>query len=297
MMLLVSHVRTVHQLVGESMSYVTEVSPGKRVNLTTISTREDGGLDKESANAKFDALALELGELQDLLYAAKTHSLLVILQGLDTSGKDGTIRNVFKDVDPIGCHVTPFKVPTEEELAHDFLWRVHPHVPGLGMMTVFNRSHYEDIVVTRVKDLVPPSVWQKRYDQINDFERSLVANKTIIAKYYLHISQAEQEERLRAREQDVAKAWKLSAQDWIERRAWDAYWAAYDDALTKCNTADATWRIVPADRKWFRNLAIADDLVRILRPLKNEWLAKLKKQGELEMAAIKAAREAGKITI
>jgi len=279
------------------MSYVTHVPPGKRISLAKIPTKENGGLDKETATGPFDALAAELGELQELLYAAKTHSLLVILQGLDTSGKDGTIRHVFKDVNPIGCRVTPFKVSTDEELAHDFLWRIHPHVPGLGMMTIFNRSHYEDVTVTRVKDLVPPSVWRKRYDQINDFERSLAANNTIIAKYYLHISHAEQEERLRAREQDVAKAWKLSAQDWIERRSWDSYWEAYDDALTKCNTDDAQWRIVPADRKWFRNLAIADDLVRTLRPLKKEWLTKLEKQGQEELAAIRAARELGTITL
>jgi PPK2 family polyphosphate:nucleotide phosphotransferase len=279
------------------MSYVTQLSPGKRFNLANLPTNEDGGLENDAANRKFDALAAELGELQELLYAAKTHSLLVILQGLDTSGKDGTIRHVFKDVNPIGCRVTPFKVPTEEELAHDFLWRVHPHTPGLGMMTVFNRSHYEDVLVTRVHELVRLSVCRKRYDQINDFERSLVANNTIIAKYYLHISHAEQEERLRAREQDVEKAWKLSAQDWIERRSWESYWDAYDDALTKCNTEDAPWRIVPADRKWFRNLAIADDLVRVLRPLKKGWLTQLEKQGKKELAAIKAARKAGTISI
>jgi PPK2 family polyphosphate:nucleotide phosphotransferase len=279
------------------MSYVTQLSPGKRVNLAKISTNENGGLDKESAAAKFDELAVELGELQELLYAAKTHALLVILQGLDTSGKDGTIRHVFKDVNPIGCRVTAFKVPTQEELAHDFLWRIHPHTPGLGMMTIFNRSHYEDVLVTRVKELVPPSVWRNRYDQINDFERSLAANSTIVAKYYLHISREEQEERLRAREEDVEKAWKLSAQDWIERRSWESYWDAYDDALTKCNTGEAPWRIVPADRKWFRNLAIANDLVTMLRPLKKGWLAKLKQQGEEELTAIKAAREAGTITM
>jgi PPK2 family polyphosphate:nucleotide phosphotransferase len=279
------------------MSYVTQLSPGKRFNLANLPTKEDGGLEKDAANRKFDALAAELGELQELLYAAKTHSLLVILQGLDTSGKDGTIRHVFKDVNPIGCRVTPFKVPTEEELAHDFLWRVHPHTPGLGMMTVFNRSHYEDVLVTRVHELVPLSVCRKRYDQINDFERSLVANNTIIAKYYLHISHAEQEERLRAREREVEKAWKLTAQDWIERRSWESYWDAYDDALTKCNTKEALWRIVPADRKWFRNLAIADDLVRVLRPLKKGWLTQLEKQGKKELAAIKAARKAGTISI
>ncbi len=279
------------------MSYVVQVPPGKSVRLSKIASDETGGLDRETATAKFEALALEFGELQELLFGAKTHALLVILQGLDTSGKDGTIRHVFKDVNPAGIRVQPFKTPTEEELAHDFLWRIHPHTPGRGMLTVFNRSHYEDVLVVRVKALAPPSIWRKRYGEINAFEQLMVENKTIVAKYYLHISEDEQKERLLERERDVEKAWKLSAQDWIERRSWNEYWEAYEDALTKCNTKESPWRIVPADRKWFRNLAIAADLVKILQPYKKGWLAALEKQGKRELAAIQAAREAGEITI
>jgi PPK2 family polyphosphate:nucleotide phosphotransferase len=279
------------------MSYVIQLPPGKQVKLSKIPTDETGGLTREAATAKFEELAVELGELQELLYGAKTHSMLVILQGLDTSGKDGTIRGVFRDVNPAGCVVHPFKTPTEEELAHDFLWRVQPRTPALGMISVFNRSHYEDVLIARVKELVPESVWRKRFDQINDFERLLVANKTLVAKYYLHISENEQKERLLERERNVEKAWKLSAQDWIERRSWSSYWTAYEEALSKCNTGEAPWRIVPADRKWFRNLAITEDLNTLLRPLKKEWLDTLSKRGENELAAIKAARETGKISV
>jgi PPK2 family polyphosphate:nucleotide phosphotransferase len=279
------------------MSYVVQLPPGKQVKLSKIPTDETGGLTREVATAKFENLDVELGELQELLYGAKTHSLLVVLQGIDTSGKDGTIRGVFRDVNPAGCVVHQFKTPTEEELAHDFLWRVHPRTPALGMISVFNRSHYEDVLIVRVKELVPESVWRKRFDQINDFERLLVANKTLVAKYYLHISEEEQKERLLARERNVEKSWKLSAQDWIERRSWSAYWTAYEDALSKCTTSDAPWRVVPADRKWFRNLAVTEDLVKLLRPFKKEWLDTLKKRGENELAAIKAARESGEISI
>ncbi|MFL5758138.1 MAG: PPK2 family polyphosphate kinase [Thermomicrobiales bacterium] len=279
------------------MGYVVQVPPGKAAKLRNIPTDDAGELDHETANAKFDELAAELGELQELLYGAKTHALLIVLQGLDTSGKDGAIRGVFKDVSPEGCVVTQFKTPTEEDLGHDFLWRVHPHTPARGMIGVFNRSHYEDVLIVRVNKLAPPGVWRERFAQINDFERLLETNKTIIAKYYLHISEREQKERLLARERDVEKAWKLSAQDWIERRSWNAYWDAYDDALTKCNSDYAPWRIVPADHKWFRNLAIAEDLVNLLRPYKKAWLETLSEQGMRELAAIKKAREAGKISI
>lgn len=279
------------------MGYVVQVPPGKAAKLRNIPTDDAGELDDETAIAKFDELAAELGELQELLYGAKTHALLIVLQGLDTSGKDGAIRGVFKDVSPEGCVVTQFKTPTEEDLGHDFLWRVHPHTPARGMIGVFNRSHYEDVLIVRVNKLAPPGVWRERFAQINDFERLLETNKTIIAKYYLHISEREQKERLLARERDVEKAWKLSAQDWIERRSWNAYWDAYDDALTKCNSDYAPWRIVPADHKWFRNLAIAEDLVNLLRPYKKAWLETLSEQGMRELAAIKKAREAGKISI
>jgi PPK2 family polyphosphate:nucleotide phosphotransferase len=279
------------------MSYLIRLPPGNQVKLSKIPTDDTDGLTREASTAKFEELAVELGELQELLYGARTHSLLVVLQGLDTSGKDGTIRGVFRDVNPAGCVVHQFKTPSDEELAHDFLWRVHPRAPALGMISVFNRSHYEDVLIARVKELVPEFVWRKRFEQINDFERLLFANKTLVAKYYLHISEKEQKQRLLERERDVEKAWKLSAQDWIERRSWLSYWTAYEDALSKCTTTEAPWRIVPADRKWFRNLAITEDLVKLLRPFKKEWLDTLKKRGENELAAIKAARQTGKISV
>jgi PPK2 family polyphosphate:nucleotide phosphotransferase len=182
-------------------------------------------------------------------------------------------------------------VPTEEELAHDFLWRVHRVTPQRGMIGVFNRSHYEDVLVVRVHDLVPEQVWKKRYRMINDFEHMLAASNTIILKFFLHISREEQEQRLLEREQEMAKAWKLSAGDWRERERWDAYMAAYEDALAECSTKHAPWQIVPADRKWFRNYAVASTIVEALREYKGEWLETLGKIGDsakTELAAYRA---------
>nr|MBA3337890.1 polyphosphate kinase 2 family protein [Chloroflexia bacterium] len=230
--------------------------------------------------------------LQELLYAARMTSVLVVLQGIDTSGKDGAIRGVFADVNPQGCQVTSFKNPTPEDLDHDFLWRVHRNTPPLGMIGVFNRSHYEDVLVVRVKELIPAAVWRRRYDQINAFERLLNESGTIVLKFYLHISKEEQEKRLLAREQDVSKSWKLSAQDWVERRSWDEYIAAYEDALRKCSTETAPWIIVPANRKWFRNVAIAERIAGSLRPLRQSWLEALERRGDAEREAIKVARSA-----
>jgi PPK2 family polyphosphate:nucleotide phosphotransferase len=272
------------------MSYAVKVEPGTRVNLSAIDPDADGGLTREAAEAMFDALAMELGDLQELMYAAQTHGLLAVMQGLDTSGKDGAIRNVFKDVDPQGCSVAAFKVPTELELRHDFLWRVHQRVPERGMMGVFNRSHYEDVLVVRVHEIVPESIWRPRFDHINDFERLLGESHTPVVKFYLHISKEEQEKRLLAREHDVQKAWKLSAADWIERRAWEKYIEAYEDALSKCSTAQAPWYVVPANHKWFRNLAITEVLVDLLRPHKAGWLKELAARGEAELKAIREAR-------
>ena len=213
---------------------------------------------------------------------------------MDTSGKDGALRNVFKEMDPQGIRAVPFKAPTPLELGHDFLWRVHREVPERGMVVAFNRSHYEGVIVERVKDLVPEPVWRARYDQINDFERLLAANGTIVRKFYLHISGEEQEERLLAREADVTKAWKLNAGDWVERRRWDAYIAAYEDALSRCSTDQAPWYVVPADRKWLRNLAMAEVVVETLRPLRDGWLAALRERGEAELARVRAERERAK---
>jgi len=209
---------------------------------------------------------------------------------MDTGGKDGTIRGVFEGINPQGCQVWSFKAPTRQELEQDFLWRYHAKAPPRGMVTIFNRSHYEDVLVVRVHELAPETVWSHRYDHINAFERLVADNNTVVAKFYLHISKEEQEKRLLAREQDVEKAWKLSAGDWLERRAWERYMEAYEDALLNCSTAHAPWYVIPANRKWFRNLAIAETLVELLRPLKSGWLKTLEARGAAELKAIKEAR-------
>jgi len=209
-----------------------------------------------------------LRQLQDVLYADKRYALLVLLQGLDAAGKDGTISHIFSGVNPQGCQVTSFKVPTGEEMDHDFLWRVHRAVPGRGYIGIFNRSHYEDVLVTRVHKLVPKSVWSKRYDEINDFEKELVENNVAILKFYLHISKEEQLRRLQARLTDPQKNWKLSPLDFREREHWDEYTAAYEDALTKCSTKHAPWYVIPSDHKWFRNYAIGAIVNDALKQMK-----------------------------
>ena len=272
------------------MAYAIKVKPGTTVDLSKIDPGETGGLTREAADAQFDTLAEELGELQDLMYAAQSQAQLVVLQGLDTAGKDVAIRGVFKDVNPQGCRVASFKVPTPLELAHDFLWRVHQHTPERGLFTVFNRSHYEDVLVVRVHDLVPAAVWRMRYEHINAFEKLIADGETTITKFFLHISKDEQEKRLMARERDVSKAWKLSAADWIERRFWDKYQEAYEDALSKCSTEHAPWYVIPANHKWYRNLAIVTVLVEQLRPFKSGWLQELETRGEVELKAIHEAK-------
>lgn len=273
------------------MPYAHRVEPGSRVRLSEYDPRDVAGLEKEEGKARFAELNEELGAIQVEMYAAGTNSVLMILQGMDTSGKDGAIRAVMSSVNPQGCRVESFKVPTAHELAHDFLWRVHRATPELGMFGVFNRSHYEDVVVVRVHGLVAEEVWRARYGQINDFEQLLAASGTIVLKFFLHISKDEQQERLHAREEDVRKAWKLSAGDWRERERWDDYQAAYEDALSHCSTAEAPWHIVPADRKWFRNLAITEAMVEALRPFRPAWkqaLEEMSRERMMELAAYRA---------
>jgi PPK2 family polyphosphate:nucleotide phosphotransferase len=216
--------------------------------------------------------------------------MLIVLQGIDTSGKDGTIRHVLSHVNPQGCEVHSFKAPTPEELAHDFLWRIHRVTPGKGTMGIFNRSQYEDVLVVRVHDLVPESIWSLRYKEINHFEKLLVNSGTIILKFFLHISFDEQANRLQAREKDKDKTWKLSASDWSERKYWDAYQKAYEDVLSKCSTDEAPWYIVPANHKWYRNLAIAHTLVHTMRNYKDQWQAQLETRGKKELEAIRQMR-------
>jgi PPK2 family polyphosphate:nucleotide phosphotransferase len=226
---------------------------------------------KVDAKAQTDELAERLLELQQLLYANGTRPLLVVLQGMDSSGKDGTIKHVFKMVNPLGVRVANFKRPNDVELAHDYLWRVHHNCPRRGEVTIFNRSHYEDVLVVRVHDLVPKPVWKQRYEQIRQFEQMLVDEGTVIRKFFLHISRDEQKARLQERLDNPAKHWKFEEGDVEERQYWDEYTDAYEDALSKTSTADAPWHIIPGDKKWYRNLVISRVLVDTLESLKLDY--------------------------
>jgi PPK2 family polyphosphate:nucleotide phosphotransferase len=235
-----------------------KVRPGKRVKLSHYDAAETFGYEKDADCKRLTEKALaRLDSQQDLLYADNKRAILVVLQGMDAAGKDGTIRHVMSGVNPQGCIVSQFKVPSHEEAQHDFLWRAHRAVPGRGQIGIFNRSHYEDVLVVRVHKLVPEEVWKKRYEQINNFEAMLAENNVTILKFFLHISKDEQKRRFQARLEDPSHQWKLSPADLAERKYWDDYIDAYETALTKCNTADAPWYIIPANHKWFRNLAIS----------------------------------------
>lgn len=274
-----------------SKDYVWKVSEDSKVNLKDYDPGYTADLKHgKDADAELDKLSSELSELQEIFAAAQHHSLLMILQGMDTSGKDGTIRHVLSRVNPQGCYVHSFKEPTPEELAHDFLWRIHKVTPGKGFMGIFNRSHYEDVLVVRVHNLVPENVWQHRYKEINHFEKLLTNSNTLVLKFFLHISKDEQAQRLQARVDDRDKAWKISAADWQERQYWPDYQEAYETALSQCSTNDAPWYIVPANHKWYRNLAIAHTLVHTMRQYRDEWQADLEKRGRQELEALQKMR-------
>jgi PPK2 family polyphosphate:nucleotide phosphotransferase len=272
------------------MAYAHRIEGGQRIKLETFDPGEDAGLKRKEAERESVRFIGELVELQELLYALQVQSVLIVLQGRDTSGKDGTIRHVAGPLNAQSCTVTSFKVPTEEELAHDFLWRIHAQTPRAGYIKIFNRSHYEDVLVARVHKLVSADVWRRRYQHINAFEHLLADSATMIFKFYLHISQEEQARRLLAREKDPLKSWKLSLADWQERDYWDDYTAAYEDVLTYCSTTHAPWFIVPADKKWFRDLAVAETLRNALIPFRESWLAKLEEIGREKRQAIEAYR-------
>ena len=241
------------------------IRPGKRVKLSHYSATETFGYEKGPACKKHTEKAVaRLDELQDLLYADNKRSVLILLQGMDAAGKDGTIRHVMSGVNPQGCSVTPFKVPSHVEAQHDFLWRAHLAVPGRGQIGIFNRSYYEDVLVVRVHKLAPEEVWKKRYEQINNFEAMLAENNVTLLKFFLHISKDEQKRRFQERLDDPAHQWKLSPADLAERKFWDDYVEAYEAVLTKCNTAAAPWYVIPANYKWFRNLAVSRILARTL---------------------------------
>jgi PPK2 family polyphosphate:nucleotide phosphotransferase len=267
---------------------------GERVSLTDIPARQDGGFTKKTAKPRLKALNARLHELQEDLFAAQHHSVLILLQGTDTGGKGGTIEHVMGGVNPAGCRVEAFKKPTDEELAHDFLWRVHPHAPAKGMIAIFDRSHYEDVLIVRVRQLVPKEVWERRYDHINAFEKLLVDSGTIVLKFFLHISKEEQAERLRAREDEEDKRWKINPADYGEREKWDDYQRAYEDMLARCASEDAPWYVIPADRKWFRNLAVAQTLVDALGRHREAWHETLLERGRKNYEALKNELRRGK---
>jgi PPK2 family polyphosphate:nucleotide phosphotransferase len=243
---------------------------GKGFKLDNVDPNDTSSFDgkKEDAEGKTAGLLVELGRLQELLYADKRHAILIVLQGVDSAGKDGVIRHVFDGVNPQGVQVASFKAPTEEELEHDFLWRVHPHTPAKGRIAIFNRSHYEDVLAVRVHKLVPSDVWEARYRAINEFERELAKEGTVVLKFFLLIDAKEQKERLQERLDDPTKRWKLSPSDIRERKYWSQYTEAYEEAIRETNTDWAPWYVIPSNHKWFRNWAISKILVETLEGLK-----------------------------
>ncbi|MCP4222101.1 MAG: polyphosphate kinase 2 family protein [Actinomycetia bacterium] len=246
------------------------VKPGRKLSLSKLDTRAtpfwDPG-DKDEAKAKLLELNDRLEALQELLWAQHEHRVLVVLQAMDAGGKDGTIRRVFEGVDPSGVKVESFKKPSTRELAHDYLWRVHSAVPSDGELVIFNRSHYEDVLVVRVMGLAPEDRWSKRYRHIVDFEQMLADEGTTIIKLFLHISRDEQRERLQARLDEPDKNWKFEEGDLVPRARWDDYQEAFEDAISATSTDDAPWYVIPADRKWYRNLAVSEILIQTLEGL------------------------------
>lgn len=265
-------------------------TPGAKVRLNQISAEPPKGMTRDKAEKRFAELGKELFDLQDAMYGAKVHSVILVLQGRDGAGKDGTIKNVVGCLNPRGVSVASFGVPTPEEREHDFLWRVHRHAPRLGEFSIFNRSHYEDVLVVRVHNLVPKALWKERYGHIADFEELLAEHGTIILKYFLHITKEEQEERLLDREKEPDTAWKLNPNDWKEREYWDDYTAAYEDAISRTAARHAPWTVVPANSKWYRNLVIAQSIVAALRDRKESWKDKLERMGKAGRAGLEDYR-------
>jgi PPK2 family polyphosphate:nucleotide phosphotransferase len=250
------------------------VEPGAPIQLAKIDPDQAEGFErKKDVRDELDKQSKRIGELQARLYAERKQSLLIVLQAMDTGGKDGTIKHVFDHVNPQGCQVWSFKAPSSEESEHDFLWRYHEKTPPRGMVTIFNRSHYEDVLIVRVKNLVPFTVWRERYRMINDFEHLLTLNNTVVVKFFLHISKDEQKRRLESRLEDPDKRWKFSSNDIKERAYWDEYQAAFQDAINECSTEYAPWYVVPANKKWYRNLVIARTIADTLEAMNPQYPA------------------------
>jgi PPK2 family polyphosphate:nucleotide phosphotransferase len=244
------------------------VEPGKKLKLAKRDTNERGEFDDREDAEPLVAKNLEkMKDLQEILYAEGKRALLVVFQAMDAGGKDGAIRHIFSGINPQGCIVTSFKSPTSTERAHDFLWRVHKETPAKGMIGIFNRSHYEDVLIVRVHNLVPEEVWSKRYEHINNFEKLLSDEGTKILKFFLHISRDEQKQRLQARLDEKNKNWKFNVEDLAEREHWDDYQEAFEDALEKTSTKHAPWYVVPSDRKWFRNWVVSDTIAKTLKEM------------------------------
>lgn len=270
------------------------VKPGSAVRLDKMDAGFKGKHeDPASAAGEIENYAQRLRELQYLLYAEDKRSLLIILQAMDAGGKDGVIKHVLGNMNPQGTRVYGFKVPSAEEAAHDFLWRIHQATPHRGQVTIFNRSHYEDVLVSRVHNLVPKKIWQKRYDHINNFEKNLVDNGTHILKFYLHISKDEQLRRFKQRIDDPARHWKISESDYREREYWDEYTKAFEGVLSTCSTEHAPWFVIPADHKWFRNLAVSQIVVQALESFKMAFPKPILDITELKMKYHKAEEEEG----
>ncbi|HEY2337190.1 MAG TPA: PPK2 family polyphosphate kinase [Burkholderiales bacterium] len=265
-------------------------APGEKVRLDAVSCEPPKSLTKEKARARLAELGEELFALQDEMWGSKVSAVMVVLQGRDGAGKDGAIKNVAGCLNPRGVNVVSFGVPTLEERQHDFLWRVHKHAPRLGEFAIFNRSHYEDVLVARVHRLVPKKLWRERYGHIADFEELLAEHGTIVLKYFLHISRKEQKERLLERERRPETAWKLSAGDWEERDYWDEYTEAYEDAISKTAAPHAPWIVVPANAKWYRDLVVAESVVEALRRCRKGWEKTLKDLARERRAALAAWR-------
>lgn len=247
------------------------ISPGGLIDLHDISTRENGGLKKKEGKKAIHKLSKRLVTLQELLYAQKKNSLLVIFQAMDAGGKDSTTRRVFSKLDPSGIKVKSFKKPTEREQRQDFLWRIHHHTPRKGHISVFNRSQYEDVVAARVREIQPPAIWQGRFEHINAFERLLTSEGTVVLKFFLHISKDYQNERLQRRLDRPDKHWKFAPSDLKDRERWSDYMQAYSETIERCSTNDAPWYVVPAERRWYRDLIVLQTIVNALDSLQMSY--------------------------
>jgi PPK2 family polyphosphate:nucleotide phosphotransferase len=268
------------------------VEEGSKVRLSEIDAGYRGGHeDKDSVQPELEEYVQRLHSLQYLLHAENKRSLLIVLQGMDAAGKDGIVTHVLGAMNPQGCRVYGFRPPTAEELAHDYLWRVHQVTPRKGYVAVFNRSHYEDVLIVRVHALVPQAVWSRRYDEINAFEKELSNEGTHILKFYLHIDKDEQLARFKDRLDDSRAHWKISESDYAEREYWDKYEEAYEDAIRKCSTAYAPWYIIPSNHKWFRNLAVSQIIVNILESLDMKFPAPTVNLEEIRRKYHAAAKE------